>query len=294
MLYVLLAACSDYEINRVQDALAPNERPPLDENEEVEEDPIVPGEPVADAGPDEQFAPLETIVLDGTASYDPDGGDITKYRWDLVDAPDGSMAELDQAGKAKPTIWLDLAGDYVFELTVENDAGNWDSTPDTVVISAIPLDGFYVQLSWDTMMDMDLHLLEESAKLWENPGDCNYCNMTPQWGSGGPDDNPSLDWDTIFEGYGPETITVDTPATNTNYTAVVHYYGEGGAAMCWTGCEPTEATVDIYLNSELVASFSETLSDAGDTWTAAKIEFPSGKVSEINRLGSTNKISCDY
>ncbi len=295
-LLALFFGCSDYNIHGVEDIrepLDPNERPPMDESEE-EEDPIVPGEPVADAGPDQTVAPLDLVFLDGTASYDPDGGDITKYEWTLVEVPSGSTASILGTSKDAPSIWMDLAGDYVIELTVQNDQGEWDSTPDEVVISAVPSDGFYVQLSWDTVTDLDLHLLDGSSRIWDNPGDCNFCNMSPEWGSGGPDDNPSLDWDTIFEGYGPETITIDKPRSGSTYTALVHYYGESGSPTCWGQCPPATATIDIDLRGSVVASFTETLDDAGATWTAASIEFPSQTVTEIGTLGKTNDITCDW
>lgn len=292
---VLVFGCSDYEIHGVDDVREPldrEDRPPMDEEEE-EEDPIVPGEPVADAGPDQQVAPLDLFFLEGGASYDPDGGDITKYKWTLVSVPSGSTATILGEGNEGATMWADLAGDYVIELTVQNDQGVWDSTPDEIVVSAVPNEGFYVQMSWDTTTDLDLHLLDGNAKIFENPGDCNFCNMWPEWGGSGNADNPSLDWDTVTEGYGPETITIDSPASG-KYSALVHYYGEGGSADCWGQCPPATATVDIYLNGAIVASYTETLQDAGDTWKAASIEFPSQTVKEIGTLDKTNKITCDW
>lgn len=292
-MFVLLSlACTDYNIHTKKDALPPNERPPLDTGEYQEEEPV-PGEPVAHAGQDVTVAPLEFVTLNGTESYDPEGKEPLKYDWTLISGPDGSTATLVDNKVAKPTMWLDLAGDYELELTVMNTDGVWDSTPDTVIVSAIPAENFFVQLSWNTETDLDLHLLDGSSALWSNPGDCNYCNMAPQWGAAGPDDNPSLDWDTIYEGYGPETITIDAPASGT-YTAVVHYYGEFGDSSCWGTCPPATATVDVFIDGELKKSFTETLQDAGDTFEAAVIEVPSGTITAGAGLGKTNKISCDY
>lgn len=291
MLALLAFGCTDYNIHKAQDAIPPDERPPLDTGEYQEEEPV-PGEPVAHAGQDVIVAPLGFVTLNGTESYDPEGKDPLKFDWTLVSGPDGSTAGLDDAKSPKPKMWVDLAGDYTFELTVMNTDGVWDSSPDTVVVSAVPAENFFVQLSWDTTTDLDLHLLDGNSALWSRPGDCNYCNMTPQWGAGGPDDNPSLDWDTIFEGYGPETITIEAPATGT-YTAVVHYYGELGDSSCWGNCPPATATVDVFIDGELKKSFTETLQDAGDTWSAAIIDMPSGTITDGDGLGHTNKITCD-
>lgn len=246
-------------------------------------------EPVADAGPDQTVEPLDTVALDGLASYDPQGLDLVDFQWSWVSKPAGSTAVILRNGTARPEFFADLAGDYVLDLAVQNEDGAWDSTPDQVVVTAEPLDYFYVQLSWNAGSDLDLHLMDAGYTIFENPGDCNFCNQTPAWGAAGAADNPSLDWDAI-NGYGPETITIDDPASST-YTVAVHYYGLGGADSC-AACPASTATVDIYLNGVVAASFTETLTDDNDLWTVATIDWPSGQITEVGAIGATPKTVC--
>lgn len=75
--------------------------------------------PVADAGADQEVAVGETAVLDGSASYDPDGDDL-EYRWSLWGAPEGSTAELSSAGSDGAVLVPDLPGTYAVYLTVSD------------------------------------------------------------------------------------------------------------------------------------------------------------------------------
>jgi hypothetical protein len=276
-------ACSETGVRAVpQPEVAPDEEDPLPIAEE-------PGEPVADAGPDQEKAPLENVALNGSRSADPEGLEITAYAWTLVSAPEGSTTDLDDPTAVKPSFFADLAGEYVFELTVENEKGAWDSSPDTVTITVLPLDGFYVELSWDAANDLDLHLMDGSAGLFTG-GDCNFCNATPAWKNPGRIDDPSLDIDAI-DGFGPETTTIDAPSAGT-YEVAVHYYGENGNTRCVGACAVSQATVRLYLGGVLVETFRQTMNDQGQLWTVAQIEWPSGRITEVGDLGVTTKTSC--
>jgi hypothetical protein len=273
-----LASCSEYDLNN-------KPKPPPEEEEPEPED----NEPVADAGPDQERQPLQDVELDGTDSHDPEGLDITAVKWTLLEKPSGSTSELERDDVARPMFWADLAGEYVFELTVQNEEGVWDSSPDEVVITVLPLDGFYVELSWDNDNDLDLHLMDASADLFAS-GDCNYCNPNPQWGEPGGADNPSLDIDDI-DGFGPETITIDAPTEGTFYVAV-HYYGEQGFPFCDGQCAVSEATINIYVGGELAESFTTTLDGQGDLWRVAQLDWPSAAISELGQIDHTNKTGC--
>jgi hypothetical protein len=250
--------------------------------------------PVADAGPDLTYEPLDVITLDGTGSYDPGGHEPLAYAWSVIATPANSSAFLDDPIDANPRFIADLAGDYVFRLSVTNSEGVADPTPDEVVITVAPADGFYVEASWPTTADIDLHLANSLASgIFDCPNDCNFDNPTPSWFAAGAADDPSLDEDTIpnLSGIGPEIITITAPSDD-EYTVRVHYYGESGFASCLGGCEDTEVTVNVYLGGVLAATFVETLTDAGDSWTVATIEWPSGLISEAAQVGSTSKINC--
>jgi hypothetical protein len=87
---------------------------------------------VAHAGPDQGGkAPGALITLDGSASSDANGNPLT-YKWSLS-KPAGSAASLSSTTSVKPTFTVDIAGNYVVQLIV-ND-GTLDSAPDSVTIS---------------------------------------------------------------------------------------------------------------------------------------------------------------
>lgn len=74
----------------------------------------------------------DSLLLDGTGSYDPDGSSLT-YVWTLVAAPAGSKktsADIIDPTSATPTFKSDIPGTYTFSLTV-NDGGT-NSLPATV------------------------------------------------------------------------------------------------------------------------------------------------------------------
>ena len=301
-LLVLLTACTpDYSLSPEEDAKGGGDETGIPEDtydsEHTDtakpgdtEDPNVEGEPIADAGPDQSLSPLDTASLDGSASWDPNNLTPLKYQWSIKSQPSGSTSSLSNTSSVSPSIWLDVAGEYVFELTVQNSDGVWDSTPDEVTINAVPNSGFYVQLSWDTHSDQDLHLLRSGSQIFDMPGDCNYCNLNPSWGQAGPQDDPSLDWDTIDE-YGPETTTIDSPSNDT-YSVLVHYYGQDGFDYCSGPCPDTKATVKIFVNSVEVASYQRQMKDQGDVWHVADIKYPGANVTKVDTMGYTSKISC--
>ncbi len=100
----------------------------------LQSDPITTGAPVAYAGSDQTVVVGATVTLDGSKSYDPDGGDIT-YAWQLVSRPDGSSATLANPTTVKPTFVADVQGDYVADLTV-TDSEHLTSRPGSVTITA--------------------------------------------------------------------------------------------------------------------------------------------------------------
>lgn len=89
--------------------------------------------PVAEAGPDQSVAVGELVVLDGSASHDPEGA-VLLFTWDMPSLPEGSLATLDDPEAPSPTFLPDLPGEYVIRLQVSD--GTWASDPDYVTVIA--------------------------------------------------------------------------------------------------------------------------------------------------------------
>jgi hypothetical protein len=88
--------------------------------------------PVAVAGPDQTVAVGSTVMLNGSASSDPDGNPLT-FQWTLTGKPAGSSAALMNPTSVTPTFSVDRPGNYTINLVV-ND-GTVSSAPDSVTIS---------------------------------------------------------------------------------------------------------------------------------------------------------------
>src|SRR5262249_33136810 len=90
--------------------------------------------PVATAGANQQVTTGTTVILDGSASSDPDG-DALSYSWTLL-RPAGSSAALAGATTATPTFVADVVGSYTASLTVDDGRGATASA--SVTIDAVP------------------------------------------------------------------------------------------------------------------------------------------------------------
>lgn len=84
--------------------------------------------PVSDPGGPYAGCVGQTIVFDGTGSFDVDpGGSIVSYEWDFGDGHTGTGPT--------PGHYYDFAGDYVVVLTVTDDVGATDSDTTTAYIN---------------------------------------------------------------------------------------------------------------------------------------------------------------
>ncbi|MBK7977101.1 MAG: hypothetical protein IPK07_28835 [Deltaproteobacteria bacterium] len=89
--------------------------------------------PTAAAGPDQSVTTGDTVILDGAASFDPDG-DPLGYAWGFVTRPPGSAAVIASAASVQAGFVPDVAGTYVVGLIV-ND-GAVESVADVVTVTA--------------------------------------------------------------------------------------------------------------------------------------------------------------
>jgi len=75
--------------------------------------------PVANAGQDKTVTQGNTVTLDGSSSFDPDGDPLV-YTWELTLRPSGSVATLNDSQSVKPSFVADATGFFIAELTVSD------------------------------------------------------------------------------------------------------------------------------------------------------------------------------
>ena len=90
--------------------------------------------PSASAGDDQSVLVSDVVVLDGSASFDPDGDDLS-FAWQLISKPLGSQASLLGADTVSPSFTADIEGLYLVELVVDDDV--LFSQSDTTTITAL-------------------------------------------------------------------------------------------------------------------------------------------------------------
>lgn len=236
--------------------------------------------PIAECSvsPNPVSPPFEVATWDGSGSYDPGGLAITSYNWTLLSKPAGSAVDMPPGDAVRGNFMPDQAGTYVGQLIVTNEAGI-QSAPCTTNLEAIPAQDLWVEMFWDRAGDdMDLHLLAPGGTP-RTGTDCYFVNCDGgavlDWGATGyAGDNPRLDLDDI-PGTGPENINIDDPdASGGGFTVFVHDYpGDGG--------EPTNVTVNIYLNGSLTWSDTRTITGEDTDTYFAQIDWNAGTVTGL-------------
>lgn len=89
-------------------------------------------QPVAHGGISQGFTVASIVQLDGSRSYDPAQGSLS-YQWSIKSKPSSSETLLANSTAPFAIATLDIDGDYVFQLIVNN--GQADSDPVTVTYS---------------------------------------------------------------------------------------------------------------------------------------------------------------
>jgi hypothetical protein len=111
--------------------------------------------PVADAGDDIQTYVGQNVILDGTASIDPDADDIT-YSWS--ENPLNPIQDiLINANTATPEIYFSLPGIYSFTLTVSD---GYLTDESTVVVDVLSLQGYLEEFGDGFQASLNSKLLE--------------------------------------------------------------------------------------------------------------------------------------
>lgn len=213
------------------------------------------------------ISPPKNVQLDGSQSSDPNGLEPLTYAWTLGGQPAGSQGTIDDQAAETTSLFADLAGIYDVELRVTNSAGIV-SAPDTCQLLAIPEEEIHIELSWDTgSTDLDLHLIQSGANLFDEDQDCCWCNEDPSWGESGTADDPSLALDNQ-SGYGPENINLANPGDG-DYLVKVHYFDNNGGGT-------TVATVRVYLNGVEFDTYTHTFEHQNRVWDVGYVSWPDG------------------
>ena len=217
--------------------------------------------------------PYETVLLDGSNSYDPDRIDFT-LEWSLNVTPDGSSAEIESPDQETIVFEPDLSGLYVAQLTATNSIGLEDQCK--VVFSAVPSQGLWIEMFWDMEGDdLDLHLISPGLDWSSYIGtgeDCHWSNCAEggvglDWGvEGNESDDPHLALDDSTGG-GPETMYIEVPESG-DYTLVIHDYAHGAG---FDGT--TSVNLKYYLWGVEVLSEQRTISGE-DTFTPVAVINP--------------------
>lgn len=231
--------------------------------------------PVAVADCPAQVDPPENVAVSDGGSSDPGGHLPLTFAWTIVEKPAGSQAELAEEALADTEFFADLAGDYDLELVVTNSLGV-RSAPARCRIAAVPTEDLHVELIWDGLRsDVDLHLRQQGAVLYERPGDCNWCNTHPSWGA-------TLDLDDR-SGLGPENINVASPA-NGGYDVAVHLFDDDGDGS-------VVATVRVWTYGVLEDERSHRL-ERNEAWEVGRVNWPEGTFGVVDTIGTAEARSC--
>ena len=237
--------------------------------------------PVAVFPPEPIIAEVgEAVVLDGSASLDPDGPDgrPVEWEWVVVGQPEGSTAQpvealfdadnpinggpADDAETPEAVFVPGVAGQYTLELRVVDVDGLTSiecETNATVVIRVGFERRVVVQLTWVTPGDLDLNDAEGAdvdVRLSNSVGEvCSPAEPTPDWLPEGPANDPVYDTD-AQAGPGPENIILTQP-TDARYGVAVFYDDDAGLGQ-------SIATVRVFVNDRLTQTEVFPLFETGD------------------------------
>ncbi|MCD6585823.1 MAG: hypothetical protein J7K96_08690, partial [Desulfobacteraceae bacterium] len=128
------------------------------------------GEPTADAGPDQTVSPGATVILDGSASTDPEDS-IVSYQWNISGAM-GSFP-LSLTGQT-PSFTAPNADEWViYRLTVTDNGGKTDTDKVTITINADnnKIDG---DVNGDSNVDLSDAILALQLMVGINPAQPIY------------------------------------------------------------------------------------------------------------------------
>jgi len=130
--------------------------------------------PLANGGGDQTAGVGDVVELDGTSSNDPNGDDLN-YTWEIVSKPDGSTAEIDDPNSPNPSFEVDVAGEYLINLVVDDGREGIDSDKINILVDgeggqddSMPSNGTSVEnaLDGNTNSIIDDDEIEQAITFW--------------------------------------------------------------------------------------------------------------------------------
>ncbi len=130
--------------------------------------------PLANGGGDQTVGVGEIVELDGTSSNDPNG-DVLNYTWEIVSKPEGSTAELDDPNSPTPSFEVDVAGEYLINLVVDDGREGIDSDKINILVDgdgsqddSTPNNGTSIEnaLDGNTNLVIDDDEIEQAITFW--------------------------------------------------------------------------------------------------------------------------------
>ncbi len=258
----------------------------------------------------EEVIPQTKLHLVGSQSFASTGA-IEQYTW-TVQQPVGSQSIfVPSASVADPTFEVNVAGTYVFRLSVKDSGGTESCIDGEATVFVNPDEAIHVELVWETPndpdqtdegpvagADLDLHFVHPFATEQDIDGDgaldgyfdatfdTFWFNDQPNWGSfdANIDDNPGLDRDDT-DGAGPENINLNGPENGLEYKLGVHYWNDHGFG-------PSYATIRVFIFANLVFEMSDVELTNHDMWTVGSVAWPSGEV-ELSTVCSGTTTPCE-
>jgi len=170
------------------------------------------------------------LALDGSESYDQDGGEIVAYRWFIAEWPTGEP--MLWYNSQKPTHAFLEEGEYAVYLEVEDNDGLVSENEAMVRVSVVYDDYVRIELTWSNSGDMALHYIMPGGGLG-GEFDCNAANPTPNWESEGDGyGTPRFTKDSQNNGLDPEEVIHENPGDGSYRVAA--YYTESTTYCYWT------------------------------------------------------------
>ncbi|NMC69765.1 MAG: hypothetical protein GYA57_06805 [Myxococcales bacterium] len=235
----------------------------------------------------DRFGNDDVVVLRGSDIDQPDRDDLVMP----LAAPDGTVRRDPVAIDAQTVAFASSRGTG-FDLCVASLADVaaaprcYPMPGDQVSPALLPrrASGLRVELSWDEIGDLDLHLVRSVAARWfDRRNDCHFGAGVTSWDAPGAADDPVLDADDIWH-VGPESITVAAPVAGRTYRVGVHHFSWSGRRV---------ATVRVFCGDVFAvptATFERTLSARGgrgrqDFWVVADVNWLGADSCSVSPIG---------